>query len=227
MGRENVWPCGVYVGLRVAGTGRGHYVTRMPRASKLVGLVKPWALRAGPSWLSIQSSWLNPRSGWMRYWRGRPSTKACCHRRRPQLGSVWRSPILHQQMGPLPKQRQRPRLRYDRRDVATTPPKQPTNKALQAGGRRATTEPAATTASSVGVDGAGLPIEATRRHLPASGASDGGPGLGGGGSEPDGAPGGGGSDEPCSVPSAWKKHFRLSLDDWFQGVRAVRAGSTT
>ena len=35
----------VYVGLRVAGTGRGHYVTRMPRASKLVGLVKPWALR--------------------------------------------------------------------------------------------------------------------------------------------------------------------------------------
>ena len=35
----------VYVGLRVAGTGRGHYVTRMPRASKLVGVVKPWALR--------------------------------------------------------------------------------------------------------------------------------------------------------------------------------------
>ena len=35
----------VYVGLRVAGTGWGHYVTRMPRASKLVGLVKPWALR--------------------------------------------------------------------------------------------------------------------------------------------------------------------------------------
>ena len=35
----------VYEGLRVAGTGWGHYVTRMPRASKLVGLVKPWALR--------------------------------------------------------------------------------------------------------------------------------------------------------------------------------------
>ena len=32
-------------GMRVAGTGWGHYVTRMPRASKLVGLVKPWALR--------------------------------------------------------------------------------------------------------------------------------------------------------------------------------------
>ena len=35
----------VYVGLRVAGTGWGHYVTRMPRASKLVGLVNPWAVR--------------------------------------------------------------------------------------------------------------------------------------------------------------------------------------
>ena len=35
----------VYVGLRVAGTGWGHYVTRMPRASKLRGLVKPWAVR--------------------------------------------------------------------------------------------------------------------------------------------------------------------------------------
>ena len=35
----------VSVGLRVAGTGWGHYVTRMPRASKLRGLVKPWALR--------------------------------------------------------------------------------------------------------------------------------------------------------------------------------------
>ena len=29
----------------VAGTGWGHYVTRMPRVSKLVGLVKPWAVR--------------------------------------------------------------------------------------------------------------------------------------------------------------------------------------
>ena len=28
----------VYVGLRVAGTGWGHYVTRMPRASKLRGV---------------------------------------------------------------------------------------------------------------------------------------------------------------------------------------------
>ena len=35
----------VFVGLRVAGTGWGHYVTRMPRASKLRGLVNPWALR--------------------------------------------------------------------------------------------------------------------------------------------------------------------------------------
>ena len=34
----------VFVGLRGAGTGWGHYVTRMPRASKLVGLVKPWAV---------------------------------------------------------------------------------------------------------------------------------------------------------------------------------------
>ena len=34
----------VFVGLRVAGTGWGHYVTRMPRASKLRGLVKPWAV---------------------------------------------------------------------------------------------------------------------------------------------------------------------------------------
>ena len=34
----------VYVGLRVAGTGWGDYVTRMPRASKLVGLVNPWAV---------------------------------------------------------------------------------------------------------------------------------------------------------------------------------------
>ena len=33
------------MGLRVAGTGWGHYVTRMPRASKLRGLVNPWALR--------------------------------------------------------------------------------------------------------------------------------------------------------------------------------------
>ena len=32
----------VCVGLRVAGTGWGHYVTRMLRASRLVGLVKPW-----------------------------------------------------------------------------------------------------------------------------------------------------------------------------------------
>ena len=38
-------PAILTVGLRVAGTGWGHYVTRMPRASKLVGLVKPWALR--------------------------------------------------------------------------------------------------------------------------------------------------------------------------------------
>ena len=35
----------VSVGLRVAGTGWGDYVTRMPRASKLRGLVNPWALR--------------------------------------------------------------------------------------------------------------------------------------------------------------------------------------
>ena len=35
----------VNMGLRVAGTGWGHYVTRMPRASKLRGLVKPWAVR--------------------------------------------------------------------------------------------------------------------------------------------------------------------------------------
>ena len=32
-------------GMKGAGTGWGHYVTRMPRASKLVGLVKPWAVR--------------------------------------------------------------------------------------------------------------------------------------------------------------------------------------
>ena len=38
-------PAILTVGLRVAGTGWGHYVTRMPRASKLRGLVKPWAVR--------------------------------------------------------------------------------------------------------------------------------------------------------------------------------------
>ena len=32
-------------GMKGAGTGWGHYVTRMPRASKLVGLVNPWAVR--------------------------------------------------------------------------------------------------------------------------------------------------------------------------------------
>ena len=40
-----LWPFAYSWGLRVAGTGWGHYVTRMPRASKLVGLVNPWALR--------------------------------------------------------------------------------------------------------------------------------------------------------------------------------------
>ena len=41
----NILALRVKVGLRVAGAGWGHYVTRMPRASKLRGLVKPWALR--------------------------------------------------------------------------------------------------------------------------------------------------------------------------------------
>ena len=45
MNNKNKWALRVFVGLRVAGTGWGYYVTRMPRASKLVGLVKPWALR--------------------------------------------------------------------------------------------------------------------------------------------------------------------------------------
>ena len=39
------WVLRVFVGLWVAGTGWGHYVTRIPRAAKLVGLVKPWAVR--------------------------------------------------------------------------------------------------------------------------------------------------------------------------------------
>ena len=39
----------VYVGLRVAGTGWGHYVTRMPRASKLVGLQNTKSARLGLS----------------------------------------------------------------------------------------------------------------------------------------------------------------------------------
>ena len=53
----------VYVGLRVAGTGWGHYVTRMPRASKLRGLVKPWALRLS-TWSRLLMPSILPLEGW-------------------------------------------------------------------------------------------------------------------------------------------------------------------
>ena len=58
------------MGCGVAGTGRGDCVTRRPRASKLVGLVKPWAVRLStcsrllmPSILPLeaQSVWCQAR----------------------------------------------------------------------------------------------------------------------------------------------------------------------
>ena len=52
----------VYVGLRVAGTGWGHYVTRMPRASKLMGLVKSWALRLS-TWSRLLMPWRDSAVG--------------------------------------------------------------------------------------------------------------------------------------------------------------------
>ena len=50
----------------------GYYVTRMPRASKLVGLVKPWALRRS-TWSRLMVPSILPleaRSLWCQAWKG-------------------------------------------------------------------------------------------------------------------------------------------------------------